>query len=93
MKAISVIMGGLLDDFGNDEETVGRLGRVAEGLLGRQARPGDVRSSDVDQRKGIIARVYGGQPLTAVQIVLVTTTLALFTIPAWIQFGLRWLGV
>lgn len=41
----------------------------------------------------IIARVYGGQPLTAVQIVLVTTTLALFTIPAWIQFGLRWLGV
>lgn len=40
----------------------------------------------------IIARVYGGQPLTAVQIVLVTTTLALFTIPFWIQTGLRWIG-
>lgn len=40
----------------------------------------------------IVARVYGGQPLTAVQIVLVTTTLALFTIPFWIQTGLAWLG-
>ncbi len=40
----------------------------------------------------IIARVYGGQPLTAVQIVLVTTALALFTIPAWIQAGLAWVG-
>lgn len=41
----------------------------------------------------IIARVYGGQPLTAVQIVLVTTTLALFSIPFWIQTGLVWLGL
>lgn len=40
----------------------------------------------------IIARVYGGQPLTAVQIVLVTTTLAMFTIPAWMQVGLAWVG-
>ena len=40
----------------------------------------------------IIARVYGGQPLTAVQIVLVTTALALFTIPFWLQLGLRWVG-
>jgi malate permease and related proteins len=40
----------------------------------------------------IIARVYGGQPLTAVQIVIVTTTLALFTIPFWLQLGLRWVG-
>jgi predicted permease len=40
----------------------------------------------------IIARVYGGQPLTAVQIVLVTTTLALFTIPAWMQVGLEWVA-
>jgi predicted permease len=38
----------------------------------------------------IIARVYGGQPLTAVQIVLVTTSLALFTLPFWIQTGLAW---
>lgn len=40
----------------------------------------------------IIARLYGGQPLTAVQIVLVTTALALFTIPFWLQLGLRWVG-
>ncbi|MBA4135928.1 MAG: transporter [Opitutus sp.] len=40
----------------------------------------------------IIARVYGGQPLTAVQIVLVTTTLAMFTIPAWMQVGLAWVN-
>jgi predicted permease len=38
----------------------------------------------------IIARVYGGQPLTAVQMVLVTTALGLFTIPAWISVGLAW---
>ncbi|HYC72955.1 MAG TPA: AEC family transporter [Opitutaceae bacterium] len=40
----------------------------------------------------ILARVYGGQPLVAVQIVLATTVLALFTIPLWIQFGLRLVG-
>jgi predicted permease len=40
----------------------------------------------------IVARVYGGQPLTAVQGVLVTTALALFTMPLWIQFGLRWVA-
>lgn len=40
----------------------------------------------------ILARVYGGQPLVAVQIVLVTTALGLFTIPFWIQRGLAWVG-
>jgi len=40
----------------------------------------------------IIARVYGGQPLTAVQMVLVTTAAAVFTIPAWMQVGLAWVG-
>lgn len=40
----------------------------------------------------ILARVYGGQPLVAVQIVLGTTALALFTIPFWIQTGLAWVG-
>jgi predicted permease len=40
----------------------------------------------------IIARVYGGQPLVAVQIVLGTTALGLFTIPFWIQTGLAWIG-
>jgi malate permease and related proteins len=41
----------------------------------------------------IISRIYGGQPLTAVQMVLVTTTLALFTMPFWIRFGLAFAGL
>lgn len=41
----------------------------------------------------IIARVYGGQPLIAVQIILGTTALALFTIPFWIKFGLVFVGL
>lgn len=40
----------------------------------------------------IVARVYGGQALTAVQVVLVTTAVALFTMPMWIQLGLRWVA-
>jgi predicted permease len=41
----------------------------------------------------IIARVYGGRPLVAVQIILGTTALALFTIPFWLRFGLAFAGV
>ena len=41
----------------------------------------------------IVARVYGGQPLVAVQIILGTTALALFTIPFWIRFGLALAGL
>ena len=41
----------------------------------------------------IVARVYGGQPLIAVQIMLGTTILALFTIPFWIRFGLSFAGL
>lgn len=41
----------------------------------------------------IIARVYGGQPLVAVQIVLGTTALALFTIPFWLRLGLSFAGL
>jgi malate permease and related proteins len=41
----------------------------------------------------IIARVYGGQPLVAVQITLGTTALALFTIPFWLRFGLAFAGL
>lgn len=40
----------------------------------------------------ILARVYGGQPLLAVQVVVATTVLALFTIPLWLQAGLRLIG-
>ena len=41
----------------------------------------------------IVARIYGGQPLVAVQIILGTTALALFTIPFWIRFGLSFAGL
>ena len=41
----------------------------------------------------IVARIYGGQPLVAVQIILGTTALALFTIPFWIRFGLAFAGL
>lgn len=41
----------------------------------------------------IVARLYGGQPLVAVQIILGTTALALFTIPLWIKFGLAFAGL
>lgn len=41
----------------------------------------------------IVARIYGGRPLVAVQIILGTTALAVFTIPAWIKFGLAFAGL
>jgi predicted permease len=41
----------------------------------------------------IIAQYYGGQPLTAVQVVLSTTAASLVTCPLWIRAGLAWLGL
>jgi malate permease and related proteins len=41
----------------------------------------------------ILARLYGGHPRTAVQIVLGTTAVGLFTIPLWLRAGLAWVGV
>lgn len=41
----------------------------------------------------LVARMYGGQPLVAVQIILGTTVLALFTIPLWIRFGMSFVGL
>lgn len=41
----------------------------------------------------IVSRLYGGQPLVAVQIILGTTALAVFTIPFWIKFGLAFAGL
>jgi predicted permease len=40
----------------------------------------------------IIAQYYGGKPLTAVQIVLSTTSVGLVTCPLWIRAGLAWVG-
>jgi predicted permease len=41
----------------------------------------------------IIARLYGGHPQTAVQIVLGTTGLGILVIPLWLRAGLEWVGV
>ena len=41
----------------------------------------------------IIARHYGGQPLTAVRIVIGTTALSFVTAPLWLKAGLVWAGV
>jgi predicted permease len=41
----------------------------------------------------ILAQYYGGQPLTAVQVVLSTTAAGLVTSPFWIRAGLAWLGI
>ena len=41
----------------------------------------------------LLAQYYGGQPLTAVQVVLSTTAVGLFTSPFWIRAGLAWLGI
>ncbi len=40
----------------------------------------------------VVARHYGGQPLTAVQVTLGTTVLGILTIPLWIRLGLAWVG-
>jgi malate permease and related proteins len=41
----------------------------------------------------VLARHYGGQPLTAVQVVLGTTALGVFVSPLWISAGRAWLRV
>jgi predicted permease len=41
----------------------------------------------------IIARHYGGQPLTSVQVVLATTVVGLLTCPLWIRAGLAFVGL
>lgn len=41
----------------------------------------------------VIAKHYGGRPLTAVQIVIGTTVLGIFLIPLWLRLGLAWVGV
>ena len=41
----------------------------------------------------ILARLYGGHPRTAVQVVFGTTALGLFLIPLWLRAGMAWVGV
>ena len=38
----------------------------------------------------VIAKHYGGQPLTAVQVVVGTTVAGLVVIPWWLKLGLAW---
>lgn len=39
----------------------------------------------------VIARHYGGHPLTAVRVAIGTTLLGILTIPLWLQLGLAWI--
>jgi len=41
----------------------------------------------------ILARMYGGHPATAIQIVLATTIFSLGTMPLVLKWGARWLGL
>lgn len=41
----------------------------------------------------VIAKHYGGRQLTAVQVVIGTTTLGIFLIPLWLRLGLFWIKV
>lgn len=41
----------------------------------------------------ILAKHYGGRPLTAVQIVLGTTAVAVLVTPLWLRFGITWVGI
>jgi predicted permease len=41
----------------------------------------------------LLAKLYGGRPAIAVQIVVVTTALTLLTLPLIIAFGVRWIGL
>lgn len=41
----------------------------------------------------VIAKHYGGRPLTAVQVVIGTTVFGVFLIPLWLRLGLAWVKV
>ena len=41
----------------------------------------------------ILAKHYGGDPGTALRIILATSAIGLLTIPLWLQLGLRWIAV
>lgn len=41
----------------------------------------------------VLARHYGGQPLTAAQVIIGTTVAGLLVIPWWLKVGLAWTGL
>lgn len=41
----------------------------------------------------LLARLYGGRPAVAMQVVVATTVVSIFTLPCIITFGIRYLGL
>jgi len=41
----------------------------------------------------IVARRYGGDPITAVRVAVATSVGGLLTIPVWLRIGMSWLGL
>jgi predicted permease len=41
----------------------------------------------------LLAKIYGGRPGIAVQIVIATTVISIFTLPYIITFGIRYLNL
>jgi predicted permease len=41
----------------------------------------------------VLTRHYGGDPVTALRVVVATSALGLVTIPLWIRLGLKWMGL
>lgn len=40
----------------------------------------------------VMSRIYGGDPATALRVVISTSVVGLVTIPLWVQFGLKFIG-
>ena len=41
----------------------------------------------------VMAKHYGGDPATALRVVLGTSLVGLVTIPLWLRFGMKWVGL
>jgi predicted permease len=41
----------------------------------------------------IMARHYGGDPPTALRVVMSTSAASILTIPLWLRFGIKFAGV
>ena len=40
----------------------------------------------------ILSKHYGGDPATALRLILATSAVAVLTMPFWLQLGLRWIA-
>ena len=40
----------------------------------------------------VLAKLYGGDPATAVRVVLATAAVSLVTIPLWLKYGMKFVG-